>query len=162
MWFELRREDMGFIERARDVHVVASTLAAPRARVFAAFADPTGWPDWFPNVQAATYRTPPPHGVGTIREARVGGTTWVEEMIAWDDGVRWAWTVLRATVPLASAQVESFAFADTPGGGTRIEWTLALDPRLVARLGARFAGPTIERMLARATAALDARLAVAA
>jgi uncharacterized protein YndB with AHSA1/START domain len=161
MWFALRREDMGFIDRARAVHRVEATLAAPRDRVFAAFADPAGWPAWFPNVQAAAYLTPPPHGVGTIREARVAGTRWREEMIAWDDGVRWAWTVLQATVPLASAQVESFAFADAPGGGTRVEWTLALEPRLVARLGARFTPATLARMLERATAALDARLAQA-
>jgi hypothetical protein len=141
------------------VHVASATLAAPRAAVFAAFAEPAGWPAWFPNVQAAAYTSPAPHGVGTIREARVSGTRWVEEMIAWDDGVRWAWTVLRASVPFAKAQVECFEFADAPGGGTRVRWTLALDPRLVARLGSRFATPAIARLLARAAATLDARLA---
>jgi carbon monoxide dehydrogenase subunit G len=60
-------------------------------------------------------------------------------------------------VPFAEAQVECFEFADT-GGGTTIRWTLALDPRLIARLGARFATGAIRRLLARATANLDARL----
>jgi uncharacterized protein YndB with AHSA1/START domain len=157
MWFTMRREDVGFVGRARSVHIAEATMAAPRARVFDAFIDPESWPDWFPNVQRATYTSPPPFGVGTIRVAHVGGTRWVEEMVAWDDGRRWAWTVLRASVPFAEAQVECFDFADA-GVGTQIRWTLALDPRLVARLGARFATGAIRRLLARATANLDARL----
>ena len=153
----MRKEDVGFVERARSVHVAEATTAARRSLVFNAFADPQSWPDWFPNVQRAAYTSPPPFGVGTIREAHVGGTRWVEEMIAWDDGRRWAWTVLRASVPFAAAQVECFEFADA-GTGTQIRWTLALEPRLIARLGARFATGAIRRLLARATANLDARL----
>lgn len=153
----MRREDVGFVERARSVHVAEATMAAPRSRVFGAFADPQGWPDWFPNVQRAAYSSPPPFGVGTIREAQVGGTRWVEE-IAWDDDRRWAWTVLRASVPFAAAQVECFEFTDD-GAGTRIRWTLALEPRLVARLGMRFTTGAIRRLLTRAAANLDARLA---
>jgi Polyketide cyclase / dehydrase and lipid transport len=132
-------------------------MAAPRSLVFGAFVDPEGWTGWFPNVRRAAYTSPPPFGVGTIRAAHVGGTRWVEEMIAWDDGRRWAWTVLRASVPLATAQVECFEFADA-GSGTRIRWTLALDPRLIARLGAPFATGAIRRLLARAAANLEARL----
>ena len=158
MWFTLRREGIEFVDRARSVHVAEATMAAPRACVFDAFVDPDGWPDWFPNVQRATYTSRPPFGVGTIRVAHVGGTRWVEEMVAWDDGRRWAWTVLRSSVPFAKAQVECFEFADA-GAGTRIRWTLALDPRLIARLGAPFATRAIPRLLARATANLDARLA---
>jgi hypothetical protein len=157
MWFTMRKEDVGFVERAGSVHVADAMMAAPRARVFGAFVDPDGWPAWFPSVQRATYTSPPPFGVGTIREAQVGGTRWVEEMVAWDDGRRWAWTVLRASVPFAAAQVECFEFADA-GPGTHVRWTLALEPRLVARLGAWFATGAIRRLLARATANLDARL----
>ena len=162
MWFALRREDLTFVDRAPDVHVATAVLSAPRDRVFAAFATPADWPAWFPNVQAAAYTSPPPYGVGTIREARVAGTRWVEEMIAWEEGRRWAWTVLRASVPFAKAQVECFEFADGPDGGTRVRWALGLDPRLVARLGARFAAPALQRLLGRATATLDARLQPAA
>jgi carbon monoxide dehydrogenase subunit G len=157
MWFTMRKEDVGFVGRAPSVHVAETTMAATRARVFAAFVDPDGWPGWFPGVRAAAYTSPPPFGVGTIRVAHVRGTRWVEEMVAWDDGQRWAWTVLRASVPFANAQVECFEFLDA-GSGTRVRWTLALEPRMVARLGARFAAGAVRRLLARATANLDARL----
>ena len=149
MWFAMRKESLDFVPRASAVHVAEADVAATRPAVFAAFADPRSWPRWFPGVQEACYATPPPHGVGTIREAHVRGTRWVEEMIAWDQDARLAWTVLRASVPLARAQVESFELTDA-GAGTRVRWTLALDPRLVARLGAPFTARTISRLLRRA------------
>lgn len=149
MWFEMRREDLGFVDRAPVTHVSEASVPAGRAAVFDALADPRGWPRWFPNVRAASYTTPPPHGVGTIREADVGGTRWVEEMIAWERGSCWGWTVTGASVPFAAAQVETFALADAPGG-TRVRWTIAMEPRLLARLGAPFAARTIPRLFARA------------
>src|SRR5262245_35737160 len=156
MWFAFRSEDLSFLDRARTVHVAEAVVAAPRAAVFAAIADAGSWPRWFPNVRAACYVTPSPHGVGTVREARVGGTRWTETMIAWDDRC-WAWTVTRASVPFAAAQVERFAFEDA-GSGTRVRWTVALEPRLLARLGAPLAARTIPRLFTRAMQNLDAYL----
>jgi hypothetical protein len=157
MWFAMRKEDIGFVGRAAVVHVADAVVNAPRRDVFTALVDPAGWPVWFPGVRGVSYGTPPPYGVGTIREANVSGTRWIEEIIAWDVDTRWAWTVLRASVPLARAQVESFELADVPGG-TRVRWTLALEPRLVARLGAPFTAGTIRRLLRRAMGNLDGYL----
>ena len=154
MWFAMRREDMGFVGRAPVVHAAEARLAASRANVFRALVDPATWPEWFPGVRAASYETRAPYGVGTVRVADVGGTRWVEEIIAWDVDRRWAWTVVRASVPLATAQVESFELADN-GDGTRIRWTLALEPRLIARLGAPFMSGSISRLLARAMRNLE-------
>ena len=149
MWFELRKESLGFLGRAPVVHVAEAVIAAPRNAVFRAIAEPRGWKHWFPGVRGASYTTPPPYGVGTIREANVGGTRWVEELIAWEDPTRWAWTVLRTSVPFAQAQVEVFEFTEA-AGRTRVRWTLALEPRLLARLGAPLAGRMISRLLRQA------------
>lgn len=157
MWFAMRREDLGFVGRAPVVHVAAAVVTAPRTAVFAALADAGAWKEWFPGVRGAAYTSAPPHGVGTIREANVSGTRWVEEMLAWDVGRRFAWTVTRASVPLATALVESYELDDAPAG-TRLRWTFALEPRLLARLGAPFAGRTISRLLGRVAANLDTRL----
>jgi len=153
VWFELRKESLGFLGRAPVVHVAEAVIAAPRNLVFGAIAEPRGWKDWFPGVREASYTTPPPHGVGTIREANVSGTRWVEELIDWEDPTRWAWTVLRTSVPFAQAQVESFEFMEA-AGRTRVRWTLALEPRLLARLGAPLAGRTVSRLLRQAMANL--------
>lgn len=160
----MRREDMSFVERAPVRHVFTKVVAAPRAAVFAAIADPPGWPAWFPGVRSARYSSPPPHGVGSIREADVSGTRWVEEMIAWDEGRRWAYTVIEASTPLASAQVEVFECADTvlDGGagalGTRVTWTLAIEPRLLQKLTGPIAPLVMGRVFERAMANLESRL----
>jgi carbon monoxide dehydrogenase subunit G len=158
MWFDMRRETLAFARQAPVVHVSEAQVAAPRAQVFASFAEPACWKHWFPNVRDASYTSPPPYGVGTIRESHVGNTYWVEEMIAWDEGTRWAWTVTRASVPFAHAQVESFEFTDAEGA-TRVRWTLALEPRLLARLGAPFAPRVVSRLFGRAMRNLSAYVA---
>jgi carbon monoxide dehydrogenase subunit G len=158
VWFEMRKESLGFLGRAAVVHVAEAEIAAPRNAVFGALAEPQGWKHWFPGVREASYTTPPPYGVGTIREANVGGTRWVEELIAWEDPTRWAWTVLGTSVPFAWAQVELFEFVEA-AGLTRVQWTLALEPRLLARLGAPLAGPMISRVLRHGMENLAAYLA---
>jgi hypothetical protein len=157
VWFELRKEGLGFLRRAPVVHVAEALIAAPRNAVFGAIAEPRGWKHWFPGVREASYTTPPPFGVGTIREADVGGTRWVEELIEWEDPTRWAWTVLRTSLPFAQAQVELFEFMEA-AGGTCVRWTLALEPRLLARLGAPLAGRMIPRLLGHAMENLATRL----
>jgi len=153
----MRKEGLGFVERAPSVHTVEAVVAAPPARVFAALAEPGGWPVWFPNVREARYTTPPPYGIGTIREANVGGTRWVEEMIAWDADARWAWTVTGASLPFATAQVECFELAPA-GSGTHVRWTLALEPRLLGRLGEPFTTRAMQRLWQRAAGNLAAYL----
>jgi carbon monoxide dehydrogenase subunit G len=153
----MRKENLAFLGHAPVVHVAEAVIAAPPKAVFGAIAEPGGWKHWFPGVRDASYTTPPPHGVGTIREANVGGTRWVEEMIDWEDPTRWAWTVLRTSVPFAHAQVELFEFIEA-AGQTRVRWTLALEPRLLARLGAPLAGRVNSRLLRHAMENLAAYL----
>jgi deazaflavin-dependent oxidoreductase (nitroreductase family) len=162
----MRKEDLSFLERAPVRHVFSAVVAAPRDAVFAAIADPTGWHAWFPGVRSARYASPPPYGVGTIREADVSGTRWVEEMIAWEPGRRWAYTVIEASTPLASAQVEVFDVEDvvTASGGaggsvaTRVRWTLAIEPRLLQRIAAPIAPIVMRRVFERAMRGLEAYL----
>jgi len=65
--------------------------------------------------------------------------------------------VVRASIPFATAQVECFDLADA-GTGTRVRWTFALEPRLLARLGGPFFGRTIGRLLRRAMENLGTHL----
>jgi polyketide cyclase/dehydrase/lipid transport protein len=157
VWFEMRKENLEFLHRAPVVHVAEAGVAAARPAVFAALVEPSGWKHWFPSVREVSYTSPAPHGVGTVREANVGGTRWIEEIIAWDEATHWGWTVVRASVPLAVAQVESFELSDGDDG-TRVRWTLALEPRLLARLGAPFAAGTISRLFRRAMSNLERHL----
>ncbi len=154
MWFELRKEDLSFARRAPLVHSVEFIVATPRAAVFAVISDPTTWKDWFPGVRAASYAGDAPRGVGTVRRAHVGNTHWEEEMIAWQPDECWAYTIVRSTVPMAKAQIEAFEFSDADGA-TRVRWTLALEPRLLARLGSPFLPRVVGRLFVRAMQNLE-------
>jgi carbon monoxide dehydrogenase subunit G len=149
MWFELRKESLAFVENAAVVHIFEVVVAAPRPAIFGVIAEPRTWRDWFPGVRGASYDGDPPYGVGTVRRAHVGMTRWVEEMIAWEPDTRWAYVVTRTSVPFARAQVESFEFSDA-GAGTRVCWTLAFEPRLLARFGAPWASGVVGRLFHRA------------
>ncbi len=157
MRFTMRHEDLEFLDRAPVKQAIEAVVTRKPSAVFAALADAAAWPSWFPGVRAAWYSTPPPHGVGTIREAKVGGTHWVERMIVWDDPSRWGWTVIAASLPFAVAQVESFALHPTTSG-TRVCWTIALEPRLLARMGRPFMHRATASLFARAMGNLDAHL----
>jgi deazaflavin-dependent oxidoreductase (nitroreductase family) len=161
----MRKENMSFVERAPVRHVFTRIVAASRDAVFAAIADPTGWHGWFPGVRSARYSSPPPYGVGTIREADVSGTRWVEEMIAWEPGRRWAYAVTDASTPLASAQVEVFdcddvldAAGNASAARTRVTWTLAIEPRLLQKIAAPIAPIVMGRLFERAMTNLETQL----
>jgi hypothetical protein len=70
-------------------------------------------------------------------------------MLAWDDGVRWAYRIDRTTLPISSAHVECTEFEDD-GTGTLLCWTLAANPRLMLRLTSPFMEGMLQRLLARA------------
>jgi uncharacterized protein YndB with AHSA1/START domain len=158
MWFQMRKVDLGFLESAAKTYTVSCTLRAARRDVWAAFVDPATWPHWWPGVTAASYRGAPPYGVGTFRQATVSGQRYEEYIVAWDEGRRWAYYIDRATVPIATAQLECTDFEDD-GHGTRVHWTVAHDRRLLLWL----VGPLFPRMMQslfqRAMANLDAYLA---
>src|SRR5262249_10481211 len=64
---------------------------------------------------------------------------------------------LRASMPFAKAQVELFEFTET-AGETRVRWTLALEPRLLARVGAPLAGRVTSGLFRHAMEGLAAYL----
>ncbi|MBW2274464.1 MAG: SRPBCC family protein [Deltaproteobacteria bacterium] len=155
MWFQLRSVEMDFLEDAPRVHVVESEVGLPREVVWRAFADATTWPHWFPNVHSASYLGEAPFGVGTTRISHVGTFHFEETMLAWEEGRRWAYRIDRCTFPLARAQLECTDLEDC-GRGTRVRWTLALQPGLVLRLTAPLFEGTVQRLLDRALGRLEA------
>lgn len=157
MWFPLRSVGLDFLETAEKRYVMECTLAAPRSAVWEAYTDPETWRHWFPGVEAAHYRGPAPYGVGTVREATVSGHRYEEVMVAWEEGERWAYVIVGASVPIAHAQLECTDFEDC-GEGTRVRWTLAVDRRLLLRLLAPLFQRHLQRLFERAMGNLEARI----
>src|SRR5437867_3837564 len=125
MWFEMRKVDLGFLRTAQKTYVAECDVAASRAEVWAALIDPATWSRWWPGLESASYRgAPPPYGVGTPREAKLGRQRYEEIILVWEEGRRWGYRIDRATVPIARAQVECTELEDH-AGGTRVRWILA-------------------------------------
>lgn len=143
-WHALRPVDLDFEAKAERVFRVEQQVAAPLDRVWDAFADAASWSQWFPGVEWARYDGAAPAGVGTIRRSQVGGVQYEETMLVWDRGRRWAYRVDRSTAPVARAQLEITDF-ERRGAGTRVRWTLAVDP--LEKLGYMADGTPFEQFL---------------
>ncbi len=123
---QLRREGLGFVDRA-PVRIEASIdLAAPPAAVWPAIAEAEQWPAWFGGMKVCRYTTPPPHGVGAGRHVEVKGLVVEEELLAFDADERYAFVVLQANLPAFAALVEVVTL-EARDGGTRVTYVQALE-----------------------------------
>ena len=156
MWFEMKKVEIDFLEKAPRIYVAECTVALAREQVWKAIIDAPTWPEWFPGVRSASYLGGPPYGVGTTRVADVGGFLMEETMLAWDDGRCWAYRIDRSTAPLAKAQLESTELEDK-GSRTRVRWILATHPGILLRVTAPIFRITVQRLLERAMRNLEAR-----
>lgn len=152
-----RVETLAFAQSASWRFSAERDLSAPPEIVFAALADASTWPEWFPLLHKADWVTPPPHGVGSERWVKVGPTRVDERFIAWDDNQRIAFTFTAATLPVVRAGVEVIEL-EPSGTGTRARYTMALEPP--AGIGALRAvvAPGVRWTLQRALTGLDEHL----
>ena len=79
---------------------------------------------WFPDFQSATWRTPAPHGVGSVRDFRLTYARLTQHFIAWEPGRRLALYVSRSSLPFVSQLVEDYQITPVPGG-CEIVWRVA-------------------------------------
>jgi len=129
--YELRTEDLDFLDNAPVVHVFEGDVSATPAEVFAAVCDVDAWRQWFPMFQGGAYEGEP--GLGAVRRINLPMWRIEEHIVAWDEAKRFTYAVDRSSLPIANALVESWDLTDT-GHGTRVRWTFAIDPRLPMKL----------------------------
>jgi len=151
--------DLDWIDRAPQVVHVTAHLRASPAKVFAAFADAASWPRWFPMMTTAAWREPGGGGVGKERDVSLRGLgTFRERFLVWDEGSRFAFTVIESTSPMMKRFGEDYRLT-ADGAGTRFDWTMGAEPAGLGKLlapGLRF---MMGRVLKRAAQNLDRQLA---
>ena len=112
---------------------------APPSEVFAVLADHERWPEWFPSVRKVEVLGPA-EGVGARRRVHIPGAKIDEEFIVWEPGMRWSFTATAASPEVMTSLVEDCRLEATPNGGTRITYTMYIEPhaglRLFVKLGA--------------------------
>ena len=152
-----RAEGLDFLKTAPRRYEFAAEVAAARPEVFAAIsADPSTW-TWFPRLSGGGYEGDSPHGLGSIREARMGRAVYRETMLAWDEPTRWAYRVDESSVPVGHALVEDWVLEER-GDRTVVHWTFAIDPRPLFLAGLPLARRLMGRLFGKAMANLSARL----
>jgi uncharacterized protein YndB with AHSA1/START domain len=141
-----RPEGVGFVADAPVRIVVTRVMPVAPERVFDAIADADSWTAWFPGMRRCTWLTPPPHRIGSQRRVVVGPLRVDERFVVWDRPHRWGFTFTGSNLPLARAGVEVVDL-EPEGDGTRVTYTMALDPPGLMRPGVRLSKPVITRTL---------------
>jgi hypothetical protein len=109
----------------------SALLEADPLVVFAELADPSLW---FPLMQRSVWKTSATSGVGAEREikhALLGRAR--ERMLAWDQGVRVAFTLTEATSPFVESFGEEWLLTHEDSY-TRVDWKVVATPSLAGRM----------------------------
>jgi len=116
--------------------VVSKTIAADVADVWAVVTHNPTWTEWFPQMKSCETTSDPGFGVGATRTVKVGGLRADEVFVAWDENVRWAFTIVGTNLPLATKMLEQIEFSSSPSDGspsTTVTYTGSIAPHWLAR-----------------------------
>lgn len=122
--------------------------------MFTAFADASEWTQWWPMMTTSRW-TAGAGGIGAEREVAVRMLgSFREQMIAWEPDVRFAFTMIASSSPIASQIAEDYRL--TPdGAGTRVDWLLAARPNALGKLATPVVRTVMSRMFVRGMNNLD-------
>ncbi|MDV9177222.1 SRPBCC family protein [Streptomyces sp. W16] len=154
MTHRLRPVGLDFVDTAPVRLVFAQEMSAAPDAVFHALNDDVpGWAEWFAAVTSARSLDD-----GTRRDIRLkGGGHFLETVIAAKEAEVYAYRVDDTNAPGARAMAEEWRLTPS-GGGTRVQWTFALEGNAVFRGVVQLARPGLGRAFKGAVAALDRRL----
>ena len=87
--------------------------------------------EWFPGSVHMRWKTPPPHGVGSVREHRLTYMTVIEDFLVWERGRRLVLRLTHCSLPLLSAYLEDYRMERRDDGGTDLIWEICYRSRPV-------------------------------
>jgi len=154
--FPCREVGHDFLESAPLRFVNEVTINATPARVFEALEDPQAWPKWFNDIVKVEWTSPKPFSVGTTRTVRLKAMTVFEKFSVWETGKRFTFYFTETSLPFAHAFCEDYRLEDSGSGTTRLIYTVALEPRLLIRLGGPVSRLIMGRMFRNGARSLSA------
>ncbi|HEX4247584.1 MAG TPA: SRPBCC family protein [Pseudonocardia sp.] len=87
---------------------------------------------WVAMLDQARWHTPRPLGRGALRSVRLGRlVTILEEFYTWEEGRRQTFRVTEINLPVVRGWAEDIRLTPTSDGGTRLDYTIAIDNRLL-------------------------------
>jgi hypothetical protein len=143
--FRLQPADAAFIESAPELFVGTFDIERPAAEVWAELTR-DGALDFCRMLSGARWTSPRPFGVGTTRTMKVTpGLLVVDEtFFRWEEGRRKSFYATATSLPLFRRLAEDYLVEEVSPGSCRFTWTIAGEPKPLARPG----GP-VNTLLAR-------------
>jgi uncharacterized protein YndB with AHSA1/START domain len=144
------------------VDVLTETvIAVPRAKVASYAADPDNAPQWYANIEAVTWHTPPPVALGS-RIAFVAHflgkrLAYTYEVVEWTPGERMVMRTSEGPFPMET----TYEWEDCGPGQTRMKLRNRGEPRGFSRLAAPFMAAAMRRANRKDLGCLKARLEAA-
>jgi hypothetical protein len=129
-WYRLEPADSSVFAEAPQVYRFPTRLPVPPERVWESIASDASVSAWGLGVQALTWTSPRPFGVGTTREVvlPLKVMTVREQFFRWDEGHGYSFFVREANRPGLRRFAEDYV-VEPDGDGTLFTWTIALEPK---------------------------------
>ena len=135
MRFSCQPADLGLLETAPKRIVTERELPASPEAVFELFADPGRWSEWFPAIKSGRWTSAETRCVGATRAVTLTTMTVDERFLAWEPGKRFSFCFTYTSVPcFVRRLVEDYRLEPLGEGRSKLTWTVAFEPRLVARV----------------------------
>jgi len=150
--------DECFIEKARYRFVNEISSEASITQTFDVVSGSDLESEWFPDFVSAEWKTPEPHGVGSIRIYRLKFMTILEEFLVWDRGHRLVFRLNECSLPILRRFLENYVISPRPDGGSHLRWEVCYEPRPSLRFLHPFIRPFFERDFRKAARQLQALL----
>jgi hypothetical protein len=135
MRFPCHSVDASFFDTAPMRFKNVVELAARPADVFAIFADGESWPRWFHGIRKVVWTSNKPYGIGTTRTVWLTGASVDEHFFRWEQDRRFSFYLTGQSIPLAHALAEDYLLEEVGPSKTRFTYSVAIEPRLVLRMG---------------------------
>ncbi len=126
--FALQAHGTGYFDTAPFAFENSFVTTADPERTFDAIVDIDAEREWFPDFSDAAWLTAEPRGVGSLRDYRLTYMRLTEHFLVWDRGVRVAFEVTEASLPLVTAFAEDYVLTPMPNAGTRVDWRVCYTP----------------------------------
>jgi Polyketide cyclase / dehydrase and lipid transport len=136
-WFSCQPVEETFFETAPMRLRGKFEVPFPAATVWAELTSDDAL-SWCRILQDVTWTSPRPFGVGTTRSVKAlwGANLLKEHYFRWEEGRRHSFYVLESSAPLFHSLAEDYFVEPTSEASCRFTWTIAAQPKALARPGA--------------------------
>jgi len=142
-WYRLADSDDAFLMSAPFRYVHSVETPAPPEKIWDVLAAGDPLVSWTLVFTKLRWVTPRPFGVGTVREITLLKVFTVRERFSrWEDGQRYSYSVFEASLPGLRRAAEDYVIEPT-SSGSRLTWTLAVEPLRPMTLLFLIGGPVI-------------------